>query len=198
MGAGDIRAARNLLAAALQDDPGWVHVLPDRSRRLALRTVVGVALRDAQRDGSVLAAREGHALAGVALWFAPGRYPMSRLRKLRTTPALMGLASRIGIKRMGKLAEFGGSIDRAFPTEPVWYLSVLGVQPGMQRRGVGQALLMPALRTADNDGVGCYLETSKPDNVAYYERFGFAVLPTPGPLYDDGPTMWRMLRPPKT
>jgi hypothetical protein len=59
-------------------------------------------------------------------------------------------------------------------------------------------LLRPVLQTPDGDGVGCYLETGKRDNVAYYERLGFDLVAPGSPLYDTGPTMWRMLRPPRS
>jgi predicted N-acetyltransferase YhbS len=70
------------------------------------------------------------------------------------------------------LARLGGPLDAARPATPHWYLSHLGVAPHMQGRGVGAALMraMPPMR----DGAPAYLEC-KPGNVAFYERFDFAV-----------------------
>jgi ribosomal protein S18 acetylase RimI-like enzyme len=128
----------------------------------------------------------------------PGSYPMSGRRQLRAAPSMTRLALRIGMRDMWALAGFGAGLVRAFPPEPVWYLEVLGVHPAVQRRGIGAVLLRPVLQVSDADGVGCYLETGKPDNVAYYERLGFGLVAPASPLYDGGPTMWRMLRPPQS
>lgn len=49
------------------------------------------------------------------------------------------------------------------------------MHPRSQLRGVGTQLIEPVLRRADEDRMPCYLQTSDPANVAYYERFGFAV-----------------------
>jgi len=49
------------------------------------------------------------------------------------------------------------------------------------------------LRRVDVDRLPAYLESSKPENVPFYERFGFEVIeeviPTPG-----CPPMWPMWR----
>lgn len=194
--AAELASAARLLAAALQDDPGWAHVVPDPDRRRdALTTVTGVALRDALPFGAVLAAREGDRLTGVAVWLPPGRYPMSSGRKLRTVPAMTALALRApGDVRA--LARFGAGVDAAFPTRPVWYLQVLGVDPAAQRRGTGGRLLHPVLAEADRTGMSAYLETADPQNVGYYERAGFRVTAPAAPLHPGGPPMTCMTRPP--
>ena len=79
--------------------------------------------------------------------------------------------------------------------EPHWYLAILGTDPPHQGKGVGGALLAPVLTRCDTEGTGAYLESSKPDNVPYYERFGFRVS---GQIdMPDGPTMWPMWRDPQ-
>ena len=86
------------------------------------------------------------------------------------------------------------AVDRAHPHEPHWYLAVLGVDPSMQGRGLGRALLEPVLDRCDEQFEPAYLETQKPDNLPFYERFGFRVV---GEVSVAGsPTMWRMWRDP--
>lgn len=65
---------------------------------------------------------------------------------------------------------------------------------GVQRAGLGTRVLLPVLDRADADGTACYLETSDPANVAFYEWLGFAVRDEAVQLVPDGPphvTMWR-------
>jgi GNAT superfamily N-acetyltransferase len=59
---------------------------------------------------------------------------------------------------------------------PHWYLALLGVSHRYQRRGIGGALLLPMLRSADQEGLPCYLETFVSDNVPFYEHRGFRVV----------------------
>ncbi len=52
------------------------------------------------------------------------------------------------------------------------------------------------LNRCDADHAPAYLESTKPENVPYYQRFGFEVtgeLTVP----DGGPTMWQMWRQPR-
>jgi GNAT superfamily N-acetyltransferase len=55
---------------------------------------------------------------------------------------------------------------------PHWYVAVLGTAPPHQGRGVGAALLALVLRRCDAEGIGAYLESTKPENVPWYERSG--------------------------
>ena len=57
----------------------------------------------------------------------------------------------------------------------MWYLLLLVVDPLVQRAGLGTRLQAPVLEVADREGVDCYLETQKPENLAYYRRFGYEV-----------------------
>jgi ribosomal protein S18 acetylase RimI-like enzyme len=86
-------------------------------------------------------------------------------------------------------------IDAHHPQEPHLYLSVLGTDPSAQGRGIGSALLTPALAQCDADGVPAYLESSKERNVAFYARHGFRV--TEELDLPRGPRMWLMWREPR-
>jgi GNAT superfamily N-acetyltransferase len=60
--------------------------------------------------------------------------------------------------------------------ETAWYLSIVGVSPAAQGRGIGASILAPTLAEADAAGVTCYLETFDRRNPAFYERLGFAAI----------------------
>jgi len=64
------------------------------------------------------------------------------------------------------------------PTEPHWYLPLIGVDPAYQGRGYGTALLDYALQTCDRDHLPAYLESTNPRNIPLYQRHGFEVLGT--------------------
>lgn len=183
-----------MLLAAFADDDGFRHAIPDQAARLtALNALFTIALRDAADQTRVAVA--GDEIVGAGVWYAPGTHPMTRWRKLRAAPTMTLLALRIR-RKLTPLARFGAEVERAFPTTPARYLQALGVRPDWQGRGVGGALLRDGLATADAADEDVYLETAEEANVGYYERFGFHVMDgSPAPMGEDGPVMWRMLRP---
>ena len=81
------------------------------------------------------------------------------------------------------------------PEEPHWYLAFVGVDPALQRTGVGSRLLAPVQALADHDGLPCYLETPFPETHAFYRRLGFEVATLTQP-FAGAPGLWTMVRPP--
>lgn len=53
------------------------------------------------------------------------------------------------------------------------YLMAGSVKPSERARGLGRALMEARLEQAERRSVCAYLETVLPDNVGYFERFGF-------------------------
>jgi ribosomal protein S18 acetylase RimI-like enzyme len=124
---------------------------------------------------------------GAALWAAPDRWevpPRESLRMLRLT-SRRAPKTLVGFRR----------IEKRHPHEPHFYLSVLGVEPAGQGRGLGSALMAPMLARCDQEGVGAYLESSKQSNVRFYERHGFRVREEI--RFPRGPVMWLMWRDPR-
>ena len=82
------------------------------------------------------------------------------------------------------------------PEEPHWYLAVIGSDPSVRGGGFGQALMESGLLRCDADYAPAYLESSNPENIGYYERFGFRVTGEIQ-LPDGGPSLWPMWRDPR-
>lgn len=58
-----------------------------------------------------------------------------------------------------------------------YFCNIVTVLPEAQGKGVGRALMEEVLKTADKEGMPCYLESSRDEpNVAIYEKFGFKLL----------------------
>lgn len=124
---------------------------------------------------------------GAALWLPPGIHPDDR--------ALGTLFDRTLPGRKGELERVFGEMDGHHPAEPHWYLPLMGVDPVLQGRGLGSALLREALARCDRDRSRAYLEATCSDNVALYERHGFEVR---GTVAADGRTLvWPMVREPR-
>ncbi len=54
-----------------------------------------------------------------------------------------------------------------------WYLSIIGILPSAQGRGLGKRLLGETLAEASGAGVCCYLETFTPRTLRFNEGLGF-------------------------
>ena len=54
-----------------------------------------------------------------------------------------------------------------------WYLSIVGIAPEFQGKGLGRGLLSDVLRHTDTLKVPTFLETFTPRNMRFYERMGY-------------------------
>ncbi len=61
------------------------------------------------------------------------------------------------------------------PDEPHIHLGPIGVAPAMQGHGIGTALMNRYVEYLQKENMAGYLETDKPENVRFYEKFGFIV-----------------------
>jgi ribosomal protein S18 acetylase RimI-like enzyme len=64
---------------------------------------------------------------------------------------------------------------RLDPEEPHGHLGPIGVSPQAQGQGVGTALMGRYLEYLERERLAGYLETDRPNNVGFYEKFGFVV-----------------------
>ncbi len=193
----DIPEAARVLAVALDDEPGFVSVIPDpRLRGNVMGALFRILVQDAFPLGNVWVAKGDGQIVGTAVWYAPGDFPMTLLRQLRLVPVMLPLL-RYGRGMVSNLGRMEGNAKAAFPKEPCWYLAALGVDPDRQGQGVGSHLMGAALAEIDGGNGAAYLETGEAINVRFYERFGFEVRESALQLAPPpGPTHWTMWRPP--
>jgi len=134
----------------------------------------------------------GQVTGGAALWDPPGNWKHTRIEELIALPGLLVTFGR-ALARGAVVTEL---MKDAHPEEPHWYLAVIGSDPTVRGKGFGQALMRKRLDRCDAEHAPAYLESSNPDNIPYYQRFGFEVT---GELAipDGGPSLWPMWRQPR-
>ena len=185
--------AAAVLARTFVSAPQLAFIIPgETGREVKLRRYFAARIRAALRQGVVhVAARHSRAsLQAVAIWEAPGN-----TSDTLTTTIVSGLwlaLFRLGLSSYRRRRALGPVLDSIRPSEPHWYLSSIGVEPAVQRIGLGTALLETMLRRVDSEGFSCFLDTAAPANLAYYERFGFVV--TAETALPDGVPVWGMTR----
>lgn len=126
--------------------------------------------------------------AGVALWLPPGIEP----DRTRLTEICVATCPPQVLEELGPLMEQVAALK---PTEPHWYLPMIGVDPAYQGCGHGSALLAHAGERFDREGALAVLESSHPRNIPLYERYGFRVLGEA--KYRSSPTLVPMVREPR-
>jgi ribosomal protein S18 acetylase RimI-like enzyme len=179
------------LERAFATDPMFRWMFPDpRQRSRSLRLFLRVPLEYGLRYGHVTESSGGMA---VAIWLPPGRTitagGMIRCGML-TVPFGVGLRPFV---RFVGADDVMGRFHKKFVPEPHWYLLMVGVDPELQGRGFGSALVREGLAKADESSCPCYLDTSEERNLTFYQREGFEVVGT-APLGKGGPPGWAMRR----
>jgi ribosomal protein S18 acetylase RimI-like enzyme len=87
--------------------------------------------------------------------------------------------------------EFWRWIESRSPSEPLWQLDSIAVDPRLQGQGIGGALILDGQTRARAHGMGAFLSTGTERNVSIYGRYGFRVIDD-AMAPNAGPRIWFM------
>ena len=163
----DQAGAIGVLTLAFSGDPMARWSLPYPAKYLATFPFIARAFGgSAFEKGTAYMAND---FTGAALWLPPGDGPDEEsLRRL--------FDENTGDDIREDMLGIFEQMEKFRPTEPHWYLPMIGVDPAHQGAGVGSALMTETLRAVDRDGLIAYLESSNPRNISLYQRHGFEVI----------------------
>jgi ribosomal protein S18 acetylase RimI-like enzyme len=165
----ELQVAAHTLALAFDADPLFLDLLPaPAARQKWLDWFFLRALKESFAVGGAFTLEGGPEVAVMGL-YPSGTWP-SWLGEIRATSLPPGIPTWRFV-RSGLHVE--RRIHELHPEGPHLYLYVLGVHPSQKGRGLGGALLRHAMASARAAGVVSHLETSNPDNLSLYRRFGF-------------------------
>ena len=170
------------IVTAFSADPFVRWLLPESDKFLKhFPAGAGAHAATALANGGACHTRDFKA---TALWFPAGV----------EMPAGASEAMVQGIPESRRESAFAvfARMGESHPKEPCWHLRLLGVDPPLQGRGYGSALLDVTLRDLDELHVAAFLESTSPGSRALYERWGFEV--TDEIQVGDSPPLWPMLR----
>jgi ribosomal protein S18 acetylase RimI-like enzyme len=185
-------AALGVLARGLRDNPIHVRVFEAdpavREHRLStmFRTLFTVMSLHEQ----MLVARDidGRILA-VCVMTPPDTTPPTQFQQMHIMPRLTAMGAGAAFLATRWLTAW---TDRD-PGKPHWHLGPLAVDAGLQGMGIGSRLMQVVSARLDAAGDLAWLETDKPGNVRFYQKFGFEVAAETDAL---GLPNWLMIRPP--
>jgi ribosomal protein S18 acetylase RimI-like enzyme len=159
-------------ARGLRDNPMGVAVLGDdpRHRQRYMERSFGAVMQTMKQ--SPLAAWRGNYVVGVVGMAPPGTCQLSQLQVLGMLPRVRPTSVRMIRRTIKWLSDW----ERRDPNESHWHLGPVAVEGGLQGMGIGSQLMEVFASRMDSSREAAYLETDKPENVVFYERFGFEVV----------------------
>ncbi len=186
----EIEEALGVTVRGMRDNPLTVAAFGDdaEQRRQRFRRFMGGAAKVLGWGPNMLVARGADGtIAGVCNMMPPGECLPSPSQQLRMLPSLLSNGPRAAARTIRWL----GAWSKHDPEERHWHLGPLAVDTHLQGMGIGSKLMRVFCARMDAAGEDAYLETDKPINVPFYERFGFEVV---GEREVLGVPNWFMLR----
>jgi len=116
-------------------------------------------------------------LEGVAMWVHSDYTEMTLWQMIKYG----GLKTfyKLGAKSMKKAdisLEFMEKTHKTLIKEPHYHFAWLGVEPGLQKTGIGTELIQAMLDKFTKENMKCFLDTQDKQNIDYYRKFGFKLI----------------------
>jgi ribosomal protein S18 acetylase RimI-like enzyme len=187
--ASQIEEALDVVARGMRDNPMHIAAFGDdpEIRQRKFHTLMSAAFSIKDFSQTLVARDADGKIMGVCGVMLPGDCRPTIAEELRLLPRLLSN----GPRATGRMARWMGAWAKHDPEERHWHLGPVAVDAHLQGMGIGSKLMMVFCARMDAAGEDAYLETDKPENVRFYERFGFEVV---GEQEVIGATSWFMLR----
>jgi GNAT superfamily N-acetyltransferase len=158
-------------ARGMRDNPMVVGVLGhDPAHRLKLLSRTYAAWLPRMKSPPLGAFRAGHVVA-VAGMAPPGTCKIGLLDSLRMIPSI-----RAGLGDTRRTFKWMADWEERDINEPHWHVGPVAVEAGLQGLGIGSQIMQRLVELVGERAEVAYLETDKPENVMFYERFGFETI----------------------
>lgn len=167
------------LADSLRYDPFYVAITAafaddEARRRQALGCYFDYSMNEGARLGRLVVWPDES--VGAAVWLLPAEKSVYEAEAKAKGEFLAEVLGATGADTYRRIVDFMRPRASRAVGETAWYLSIVGVTPSAQGRGIGKRLIEPTLADADEAGVDCYLETFDPRNPGFYQRLGFTAV----------------------
>ncbi len=159
--------ASRVLAHAFASNPGHVAAFGSAvlgKNEAFFRTALTVM------KGPKFVATDGSRILGVIHWVDSAQCQVSGIEKLRLVPVMV---TRLGVGATLRVVSWLSVWSRHDPKESHVHLGPIGVIPEAQGRRIGFRLMTRYCEALTKSAESGYLETDRPENVAFYRRFGF-------------------------
>lgn len=183
------------LYEALIPDPFYIELLREipggqQEKQNALMRYMDYSMAEGEKYGQLTIA--GDMPYGAAIWSKPLDATADTEKGLLKKDFIKTHMGESSLNAYLTIVSFMTEQLEGVPTN-AWYLSIAGIKPTYQGKGLGAGLLNAVLDETDKNGIPTYLETFTPRNIRFYERMGYKIVrevfePVTGSYY------WIMLR----
>ena len=187
----EIGAVLGLISRGMRDNPTHVAALgedPERRQKRVHRIFSKVLPVMGHFDHLLVARHPDNTVLGVLGMAAPGRCQPNAKQRMQLTLGLLPL----GPYALSRSLRWVGTWEKHDPEERHWHLGPVAVDAHLQGMGIGSKLMRVFCAQMDAAHENAYLETDKPENVRFYERFGFEIVDEEQVI---GVPNWYMARP---
>ena len=189
------RAYAHALYYALQEDAFYITMeksVTQGDPREAMMRYMDYSIREGESYGEIVIPDGDY---GVSVWSLPVSDAVQAEKFERKKAFLEEYMGEASAKTYADICDSMDSFTAPLVPSDAWYLSILGILPARQGKGLGPGLLQGMLDRADQAGVSTFLETFTPRNMSFYERLGYE---SRGRFNEPvtGSDYWVMVRPP--
>lgn len=143
------------LAASLLPDPFYQAITvesPAISDKLRiLESYFQYSASEGERTGRCVVASQEE--DGAAIWLLPREPQIHALESQKKARFMRTLLGSGGSDNYHRIVDFMSPLAELHLPSNAWYLSIVGVRPEAQGKGLGVQLLTPTLEESDNAGV---------------------------------------------
>ncbi|UCF07871.1 MAG: GNAT family N-acetyltransferase [Thermoplasmata archaeon] len=184
----EIDEAADLLSKAFINTPFTGKIMGGNTEKHRKQLKMGFKTTLEKKPGTKIAAKDREKMVGVMHMVKWPDCQNSIPRGLEMLPAL--IVARGPILRLKKARKVWGIHDFK---KPHWHIDPIGVLPERQGQCIGKKLMEYYCKQVDSQNMPAYHETDQPQNVRFYEKFGYKVVETE-PIF--GITNWFLWREP--
>jgi len=165
------------LYEALIPDPFYIELLRDipggePEKRETLMRYMDYSMTEGEKYGRLTIT--GDISYGAAIWTKPLDTETDNEKSLQKKHFIKTYMGETSLNAYLTIVSFMSEQLGEVPPD-AWYLSIAGIKPAHQGRGLGVDLLMKVINETDKNGIPTYLETFTPRNIKFYERMGYKI-----------------------
>lgn len=164
------------LYLSLKHEPFYIQVVRSVSddpvkKQEAMIMYFDYSIKESQNYGALIIP-DGQTY-GASIWSKPTNDDFAKQIFREKSDFIRQYLGETSLKTYIDIVGFMSEKSNVIVPPESWYLSILGVTPAMQGKGLGGALVNPILEITDALGVPSYLETFTPRNLSFYQRLGY-------------------------
>lgn len=174
---------------ALKEDPFYNTMeasIDDGPAEEGMLRYLDYSIQEAANYGEIFIP-EGHEY-GVSVWSKPIDKKLGQKKSRQKKDFINNHMGQKSLATYIDIVEFMSEKSAFLISDRYWYLSIVGVLPNFQGKGLGINLVEKVLKQTDAAAVPTYLETFTPRNMTFYSRLGYQAIdsfvePTTGAEY---------------